>query len=134
MRISDWSSDVCSSDLGYILRLQDDMQTEQLSFDVAGIVAGTTPDVELKREDVVSIASIFDLREQYTVDIDGEVRYPGQFSIAKGMTNQDSFVKAGCIRESETRSRIAMSRRVKLADAIATSAQTAECLHEATGR
>ncbi|MEC3879549.1 SLBB domain-containing protein [Parapedobacter sp. 10938] len=118
---------------GYILRLQDDMQTEQLSFDVAGIVAGTTPDVELKREDVVTIASIFDLREQYTVDIDGEVRFPGQFSFAEGMTLQDLIVKAGGFRESATSSRIAVSRRVKNADAMSQSAQTAEVFHVATG-
>ncbi|MGV3763107.1 MAG: SLBB domain-containing protein [Parapedobacter sp.] len=118
---------------GYILRLQDDMQTEQLSFNVAGIIAGTTPDVELKREDVVTIASIFDLREQYTVDIDGEVRFPGQFSFAEGMTLQDLIIKAGGFRESATSSRIAVSRRVKNADPMSQSAQTAEVFHVATG-
>lgn len=118
---------------GYILRLQDDTQTEQLSFDVAGIVAGTIPDVELKREDVVTIASIFDLREQYTVDIDGEVRAPGQFSFAEGMTLQDLIIKAGGFRESATSSRIEVSRRVKNADALSQSAQTAEVFHVVTG-
>lgn len=118
---------------GYILRLKDDTQTEQLSFDVAGIVAGTAPDVELKREDVVTIASIFDLREQYTVDIDGEVRAPGQFAYAEGMTLQDLVIKAGGFRESATSSRIEVSRRVKNADVLSQSAQTAEVFHVATG-
>ena len=118
---------------GYILRLQDDTQTEQLSFDVAGVVAGTSPDVELKREDVVTIASIFDLREEYTVEIGGEVRSPGQFSYAEGMTLQDLVVKAGGFRESATSSRIEVSRRVKNADVLSQSAQTAEVFHVATG-
>ena len=105
------------------------MQTEQMSFDVAGIVAGTTPDVELKREDVVTIASIFALREQYTVEIDGEVRSPGQFAFAEGMTLQDLIIKAGGFRESATSSRIEVSRRVKNADALSQSARTAEVYH-----
>ncbi|MGK6349747.1 SLBB domain-containing protein [Parapedobacter sp. DT-150] len=111
---------------GYVLRLKDDMQTEQLSFDVSGIMAGTTPDIELKREDVVTIASIFDLREVYTVDIDGEIRSPGQFAYAEGMTLQDLIMQAGGFRESATGRRIEISRRVKNADARSQSAQTAE--------
>src|SRR5690606_208551 len=50
---------------GSILRLQDDLQYEHLSFDVAAIVAGTETDITLQREDVVNISSIFELREAY---------------------------------------------------------------------
>ncbi|SEL59164.1 polysaccharide biosynthesis/export family protein [Parapedobacter koreensis] len=111
---------------GYIRRLKDDFQTEQLSFSVSGILAGTEPDIELRREDVVTISSIFDLREAYIVEIDGEVRMPGQFAYAEGMTLQSLIMQAGGFRESATANRIEVSRQVKNADALSQSARIAE--------
>ncbi len=111
---------------GYILRLQDDLQTEQIAFNVAAILAGTEPDVELKREDVIRISSIFDLKEEFSVRIDGEVRNPGIFDYAAGMTLQDLVMQAGGFRESASTKRIEVSRRVKNADALSIAAQTAE--------
>jgi len=111
---------------GTIVRLKDDAQYEHLSFDVAGIIAGTQPDIELEREDVVTISSIFDLREAYTVEIDGEVRKPGKFPYAEGITLQDLIVKAGGFRESASGSRIEISRRVTNADIFSHSAHIAE--------
>ncbi|WP_353182870.1 SLBB domain-containing protein [Parapedobacter lycopersici] len=111
---------------GYILRLQDDLQTEQIAFNVAAILAGTEPDVELKREDVIRISSIFDLKEEFSVRIDGEVRNPGIFDYAAGMTLQDLIMQAGGFRESASTKRIEVSRRMKNADALSIAAQTAE--------
>jgi len=111
---------------GSILRLKDDLQREQLSFDVAGVLAGTAPDIELKREDIVNISSIFDLREAYTVDIDGEVRSPGHFAYAEGMTLKDLIVQAGGFRESASPNRIEISRRTTNADVMSQSAHIAE--------
>src|SRR5690606_13765392 len=111
---------------GSILRLQDDLQYEHLSFDVAAIVAGTETDIELQREDVVNISSIFELREAYTVDIDGEVRSPGHFSYAEGMTLKDLIIQAGGFRESASNSRIEISRRKTNADVMSQSAHIAE--------
>src|SRR5690606_17959043 len=108
------------------LRLQDDLQTEQIAFDVAAILAGTVPDIALKREDVVHISSIFDLKEEFSVRIDGEVRNPGIFDFAEGMTLEDLIMQAGGLRESASTKRIEVSRRVKNADALSISAQTSE--------
>jgi len=111
---------------GYILRLKDDLQTELVSFNVAEVMAGTHADIELKREDIVTISSIFDLREEYTVNIDGEVRSPGQFAYAEGMTLKDLIIQAGGFRDAATSNRIEVSRRVTNADALSQSARTAE--------
>ncbi len=119
---------------GYIFRLKDDLQKEQLSFSVAGVLAGTESDVELKREDSVMISSIFDLREEYTVDIDGEIRLPGQFAYSEGMTLQDLIMQAGGFRESATGSRIEVSRRVTNADALSQSARIAEVFQVDAGK
>lgn len=111
---------------GYIRRLKDDFQSEQLAFSVSGIMAGTEPDIELKREDRITISSIFDLREAYTVAIEGEIRRPGRFAYAEGMTLQDLIMQAGGFRESATSSRIEISRQVRNADALSQSARIAE--------
>lgn len=111
---------------GSILRVKDDLQREHVSFDVAGVLAGTAPDIELKREDVVNVSSIFDLKEAYTVDIDGEVRLPGQFAYAEGMTLKDLIIRAGGFRESASSSRIEISRRKTNADVMSQSAHIAE--------
>src|SRR5690606_16116757 len=109
----------------YITRLKDDLQTELISFDPAKLLAGTTPDIPLKREDVVSIASIFDLKEEYNVRVEGEVREPGKFDYAEGMTLEDAIIQAGGFKEGAAPRRIEVSRRVKNSDALSADAQTA---------
>lgn len=111
---------------GYISRLKDDLQLEQLSFNVADVIAGTGDDIELKREDVVHIASIFELQEELTVSIAGEVRNPGEFEYAESMTLEDLIMKAGGYRESAMPARIEVSRRVRDANALSASASIAE--------
>ncbi|RRN77227.1 capsule biosynthesis protein, partial [Pseudoxanthomonas sp. SGD-10] len=112
----------------YITRLTADNNTQLISFDVGKILSGAAADIPLKREDIISIASIFDLREEYSVSIDGEVRYPGQFPFAENMSLEELIIKAGGFKESATAQRIEISRRVINSDSVARSgsARTAE--------
>ncbi|TZF86442.1 capsule biosynthesis protein (plasmid) [Pedobacter sp. BS3] len=111
---------------GYITRLNDDNTTQLISFDLGKILKGEGDDIALKREDVVTISSIFDLREEYKVSIDGEVRYPGSFDYADNMTLEDLVMKAGGFKEGATAKRIEVSRRVKNSDATSSSAHIAD--------
>lgn len=111
---------------GSISRLTDDLQLEQVSFNVADVIAGLGDDIELKREDVVHIASVFELKEVLTVSIAGEVRNPGEFAYAESMTLEDLIMKAGGYRESAMPARIEVSRRVRDANALSASASIAE--------
>ncbi len=110
----------------YITRLTDDLNTELISFDIKKVMNGTANDILLKREDVISISSIFDLKEEYKVNISGEVRRPGQFSFSENMSLEELILKAGGFKESATPQRIEISRRVKNSDATSVSARTAE--------
>ncbi len=74
---------------GYITRLKSDNQIEMISVDLAGLLKGNVKDISLMREDVITISSIFDLKEEYKVTIDGEVRKPGNFDFAEGMTLEE---------------------------------------------
>lgn len=111
---------------GYIIRLKDDLQTELVSFDIRKILSGQTADIPLKREDIVVISSIFELKEEYFVRVEGEVQQPGQLHYAEGMTLEDAIIQAGGFREGATSQRIEVSRRVKNSNALSTSAQVAE--------
>jgi protein involved in polysaccharide export with SLBB domain len=111
---------------GYISRLNTDNTPALLSFDVAKIMSGEMADISLKREDKVTISSLFDMRDEYKVSIQGEVRSPGDFDYAKEMHLEDLVQMAGGFKEGATPTRIEISRRIKNSDANSTSARTAE--------
>lgn len=110
----------------YITRLTDDLNTELISFDIKKVLSGTAEDIPLKREDVISISSIFDLKEEYKVTVNGQVRRPGDFQFSENMSLEELILKAGGFSESATSQRIEISRRVKNSDANSVSARTAE--------
>ncbi len=111
---------------GYITRLKDDLQTELISFDLTKILSAHGSDILLKREDVIVVSSIFDLKEEYNVRVDGEVRQPGKLPYAEGMTLEDAILQSGGLKESATAQRIEVSRRVKNSNVLSASAQTAQ--------
>ncbi|EOR94019.1 hypothetical protein ADIARSV_2853 [Arcticibacter svalbardensis MN12-7] len=113
---------------GYISRLNADNSLALLSFDVAKVLAGTQEDILLRREDKVTISSIFDLREEFSVDIKGEVREPGSFPYAQGMTLESLIQMAGGFKEGATPNRIEIARRVRNSDATSLSAKTADII------
>ncbi|MBV8388889.1 MAG: SLBB domain-containing protein [Mucilaginibacter sp.] len=97
---------------GSIIRLNPDNTTQQLSFNVGDVMNQPSADIALKREDSVTIASIFDLRNKYTINIKGEVRNPGEFAFADSMKVTDLIIKAGGFKEGASVKRIEVSRRV----------------------
>ncbi|WP_285009899.1 SLBB domain-containing protein [Pedobacter faecalis] len=111
---------------GYISRLNPDNTQSLISFDVAKVLAGTEADIKLQREDRVTISSLFDLRDEYKVSIQGEVRAPGTFDYADNMSLEALIQMAGGFSEGATPNRIEISRRVRNSDATSTSARTAE--------
>ena len=111
---------------GYINRLNPDKTQYFISFDVAKILSGEEKDIPLLREDKVTISSIFDLREEYTVTIQGEVRAPGTFEYANNLKLEDIIQMAGGLKEGATPNRIEVSRRIKNTDPNSTSSKTAD--------
>jgi protein involved in polysaccharide export with SLBB domain len=111
---------------GYLTRLKADNQTQLISFDVAAIISGKTPDIQLQREDLISISSIFDLQEEYKVSIDGEVREPGEFDYAQNMTVEELIIQAGGFSESASPQRVEISRRVRSSEQNSELSKTAE--------
>ncbi|MFD0939068.1 SLBB domain-containing protein [Pedobacter boryungensis] len=113
---------------GYINRLNADNTPSLISFDVAKLMAGTITDISLQREDKVTISSIFDLRDEYKITIQGEVRAPGVFNYADSMSLESVIQMAGGFKEGATAKRIEISRRIKNSDASSASARTAQVI------
>lgn len=111
---------------GYISRLNPDNSLALVSFDVDKVLKGTAPDISLQREDKVTINSIFDLREEYKVSIQGDVRQPGTFPYADNTSLEALIQMAGGFKEGASPQRIEVSRRVKNSDVTSVSARTAE--------
>lgn len=111
---------------GYIMRLNSDNTQSLIQFDVAKVLSGESKDIALQREDKITISSLFDLRDEYKVSVQGEVRTPGTFDYADSMTLESIIQLAGGFREGATPSRIDISRRIKNSDANSVSARTAE--------
>ena len=61
------------SERGVIQRVNADLSADNLAFNLQDIINKKSPDISLKREDQVTIFSILDLKEKYTVTIHGEI-------------------------------------------------------------
>ncbi|WP_421919712.1 SLBB domain-containing protein [Marinifilum sp.] len=92
-----------------ITRKKDDLSLEAISFSVRDVVSGKA-DIELQREDRVQISSIFDLREARTVEIVGEVQFPGTYAWAENMKIADLIFQAGGFLENAEVSSVEVSR------------------------
>lgn len=112
-----------------IYRVMPDFTIESLSVDLKLLSQGNQEDIQLVKDDIVKVFSIFDLQEEYNVQIDGEVLRPGRFPFVYKMSLQNIIAEAGGFRESASLSRIEIARRVKNSDLNDESAKIAEVFH-----
>lgn len=110
---------------GNITRLNPDNTLQLLSFNVHDVMNNSSSDILLQREDSVSIASIFDLRNKYKVTLKGEVRNPGDYDFADSISVSDMIIKAGGFKEGASGKRIEVSRRVFDSDPTAVNSKVA---------
>jgi len=75
-------------------------QTELIPIDLAELLAGTAgADVTLRPFDYLVIKEMPDWREQETVSIAGEVRFPGTYPVRRGETLKSVIDRAGGLTE-----------------------------------
>lgn len=98
---------------GALYRTRPDFSLEVVSIDLNGILNEGKADISLLREDVLYIPSIYDLKEEYYVVINGEVNRPGAFAFGDNMKVADLILRAGGFKESATSSQIEIARRVR---------------------
>lgn len=91
-----------------------DLSQQALDVDLKKVMAGDLEhNILVQKEDVLVVASHFDMKEIYSVSIDGEVNQKGAFPYAAGMTIGDLILKAKGLKQSASGSYIEVVRRVK---------------------
>ena len=110
-----------------ITRLNPDFTTTVIALDIRGILNGTSPDIELKPEDILNIPSLFDLREPYTIKISGAVNYVDTvLPYRNNLTVEDAIMMAGGLKESAATVNVEVARRIKDTKTYENSNRTAE--------
>jgi protein involved in polysaccharide export with SLBB domain len=93
-------------------RMKADRTLEVLGVDINGILEGSVPDIPLRNEDVIYVASRQELNEQKTVTIHGEVAYPGVYRYAENETIEDLILQAGGPTEAASLAKVDVARRI----------------------
>ncbi len=99
-----------------ILRTKEDLSTEMIAVNLKDVLAGTAPDVVLKREDVIRISSIYDIQNERYVQILGEVKRPGTYPYSESMKIEELIILAGGLQESANSQDIEIARRLEDSD------------------
>lgn len=102
-------------------REKEDLTLETQALDIAGILNGTAPDVSLRKNDILYIASIHELNDLGYIEVFGEVAKPGQFVFAENTTLEDIIMQAGGLLESASTVKVDVSRRVKNSESMETT-------------
>lgn len=94
-----------------ILRTNEDLSTRMLQVNLEEIRNGNESDIPLKREDLIRIPSIYELREEQYVKIAGEVVQPGTYPYSEEMTPEDLILMAGGLKEAASEASVELARR-----------------------
>lgn len=94
-----------------IIRQNDDLSLSNIAFSPE-LVLSEQEDLELQSEDLIKIQSIFDLRESYTVSVQGEVLSPGVYPFVEEMTVENLIYLANGFKETAAKSFVEVARRV----------------------
>jgi DMSO/TMAO reductase YedYZ molybdopterin-dependent catalytic subunit len=97
---------------GLIKRLQENYQPLAIAFNLKDILSGKE-NITLQREDEVSIFSIGQTKESYTVSINGEINNPGTYNLSDSLQVEDLVLMAGGFKESANPRRIEIARRIR---------------------
>lgn len=96
-----------------IVRVKDDLTKETVSVNLAKALSGDAQaNISLDKEDVVTVYSILDFKEDFKVTIDGEIKKPGEYDFYPALTLNDLLVQAGGLIGSASK-RVEVARMIR---------------------
>ncbi|TRX20866.1 sugar transporter [Flavobacterium franklandianum] len=96
-----------------IVRSKADLTTEVTNVNLDKALAGDVEaNILLQKEDVVTVYSILDFKEDYKITIDGEIKKPGVYEFHENLTLNDLLVQAGGLTGSASK-RVEIARMIK---------------------
>ena len=96
-----------------IIRTNEDLSTSSISFNLGDVLSGKDQDILLQKEDVVTILSKNEIKQDDYVEVAGAVNQPGVFTYSKGMKVSDLILKAKGFSKNASETRIEISRKLK---------------------
>ena len=91
-----------------------DLSQKSIDIDLKKVLSGDqSHNILVQREDVLVVSSHFDIKQIYSVTIDGEVNQKGSIPYSEGMTIGDVVLKAKGLKQSASGSYIEVVRRVR---------------------
>lgn len=96
-----------------IVRTKSDLTTEVTNVNLRKALSGDQEaNILMKKEDVVSVYSILDFKDEYKITIDGEIKKPGIYDYYENLTLNDLLVQAGGLTGSASK-RVEIARMIK---------------------
>jgi protein involved in polysaccharide export with SLBB domain len=93
--------------------LKADLTSEVTNVNLAKALAGDEEaNISLRKEDIVTVYSILDFKEDYKITIDGEIKRPGVYEYHDNLTLNDLLVQAGGLTGSASK-RVEIARMIK---------------------
>jgi protein involved in polysaccharide export with SLBB domain len=109
-----------------IVRVKDDLTKETVSVNLAKALTGDAQaNISLNKEDVVTVYSILDFKEEFKVTIDGEIKKPGLYDFHPALTLNDLLVQAGGLIGSASK-RVEVARMIQSEEIDVTNTARAE--------
>lgn len=96
-----------------IIRLKSDLTAEIVNIDLNAALDGdSNANIELRREDVLTVYSVLEFREEYKITIGGEVKNPGTYPYYENLTLNDLVIQVGGLTGSASK-RVEIARMIK---------------------
>lgn len=100
-----------------IIRLKADLTTEIVNVNLEkALNHEAEADIELHKEDMVTVYSVLDFVEEFKVTIDGEIKKPGVYDYQENLTLNDLLIQAGGLTGSASK-RVEVARMIQSEEA-----------------
>lgn len=102
---------------GLIFRERENMTTEVISFSPREVLGNPEEyDIDLTEDDKVVIKSIFELRDEYNIQVNGAVQDPGEYDYVYDMTLEEAILHANGFDQTAAPYRVNVARRITETD------------------
>ena len=95
-----------------IIRTNEDLSTSSITFNLRDVLSGKDQDILLQKEDVLTVTSKNEIKEDDYVEIAGAVNQPGVYTYSKGMKLKDLILKARGFDKTAAETRVEISRKL----------------------
>lgn len=95
-----------------LFREMENKDIRVLPINLEKVVNGTAPDIKLRKNDILVVASREDIDPLGNIIINGEIKFPGAYEFAHNLTIEDVIMQAGGLNGGASYATVDISRRI----------------------